>query len=370
MEKRDFGRTGLKTTILGFGGFHLLEITADEADYLLNRYLDAGGNYIETAAGYGHGESEIKIGRAVSGRRQEYILVTKSAERMYEGFVKSVETSLANLNTDYIDVVLMHGVGTKQEVDRILGPDGAIEGFNKLRDEGRVGFAGISMHGKGESLIYALEEYPFDAVMTTINYFDRFNFPELEGVLLPMAEEKGTAVILMKPLADGLLWKSCRQAFRYAMSRPVSVVVTGMNNREMLEMDLDIAEKFAPLTVAETEELFKNAPELGSYVCRQCGKCLPCPEGVPIQEIFRCEGYYDRQMRSGKVDNAAEFALRDRLRFWFGNQDLARAKYNNLDINAQACTSCGVCISKCPYNIDIIKKLRLADYKLTGKKIY
>ncbi|MCG8402462.1 MAG: aldo/keto reductase, partial [Firmicutes bacterium] len=77
MEKRKFGKTGLETSILGYGGFHLLEIPLIEANYLLNRYLDMGGNYIETAASYGDGESELKIGRVVSNRRSDYILATK-----------------------------------------------------------------------------------------------------------------------------------------------------------------------------------------------------------------------------------------------------------------------------------------------------
>jgi uncharacterized protein len=370
MEKRRFGKTGLETTILGFGGFHILEITAAEAEYLLNRYLDAGGNYIETAASYGNGESELKIGKAVSGRRNECVLVTKSSEREKEGFVKSVETSLRNLKTEYIDIVLMHGVGTEREVDSILGPSGAMEGFLKLKEQGKVGFVGLSMHGRGDSLIYALNKYPFDAVMTTINYYDRFNFPEVEDVLLPLASEKDTAVILMKPLADGLLWSSYKQAFKYAMTKSVSVVVTGINNRKMLENDLNIAENFSPMSESEIEELFFTATELGSYVCRQCGKCMPCPQGVPIQEIFLYEGYYDRQMRNGEVVNAAEFALRDRLRFWFGNQELAREKYDLLKTKADGCNQCGVCIPKCPYGIDIINKLKLADYKLAVKNIY
>ncbi|MHB8062119.1 MAG: aldo/keto reductase, partial [Ruminiclostridium sp.] len=81
MEKRNFGKTGLKTSILGFGGFHLLEIPVAEAHYLLNRYLDKGGNYIETAASYGDGESERKIGLSIADRRSEYILATKTGER-------------------------------------------------------------------------------------------------------------------------------------------------------------------------------------------------------------------------------------------------------------------------------------------------
>lgn len=370
MEKRKFGLTGLETSVLGFGGFHLLEIPFKEADILLNTYLDSGGNYIETAASYGNGESELKVGRAVSARRNEYILATKTGERRKEGFMESLDRSLANLRTDYVDLILMHGVGKMSELETILGPGGAMEGFIEAKRQGKARFVGISMHGQPDVLIAALKRYPFDAVMSTINYYDRFNFPEIENELIPLAKEKGTAIILMKPVADGLLWKSAHQAFKYAMSQPVSVVVAGINTNELLQEDLQYVNEYIPMTDDEKENLYKNAPELGNYVCRQCGLCTPCPEGLPIHEIFRYEGYFDRQMANGTVKDAAEYALRERLRFWFGNRELAVEKYAALNIKADKCTKCRECIPKCPYGIDIIRKLEIADYKLAGKKFY
>jgi uncharacterized protein len=370
MQTRDFGRTGLKTSILGYGGFHLIEIPVHEVDYLLNSYLDAGGNYIETAAGYGNGESEMKIGKTVSHRRTEYILTTKTGERNMQGCLASIDRSLENLNTDYIDLLLMHAVGTIDDLEIILGKGGALEGAEKARNAGKIRFIGISMHGQPDVLIKALNEYNYDAVMTTINYYDKFNYPEIEDVLIPLANKKRTAIILMKPLADGLLWKSSEQAFKYAFSQDVSVVVTGINNREMLENDLRYAGQFEPMTQSEKENLYKSAPELGNYVCRQCGKCLPCPEGLDIPAIFKYEGYFDRQMANGVVTNAAEYALKERLRFWYGNNALASARYGELDVKADKCTKCGDCLSRCPYDIDIIRKLSIVDYKFGNKKLY
>ncbi len=370
MEKREFGKTGLKTSLLGFGGFHLLEIPVAEAEYLLNSYLDAGGNYIETAASYGNGESERKIGRSVANRRDEYILATKTGDRTKDKCLESLDRSLKNLCTDHVDLLIMHGVGTMKELDTILGPDGALSGALQAKQEGKVKFIGISMHGQPDVLIRALKEYPFDAVMTTINYYDHFNFPEIQEELVPLALAKESALILMKPVADGLLWRSSEQGFRYAFSQPVSIVVTGINNREMLETDLKYAEEFTPMTEEEIENLYTNAPELGDYVCRQCGKCIPCPEGIPIPEVFKYEGYYDRQMGDGIVTNASDYALKERLRFWFGNKGLAMERYATLDIKADKCTECGLCTPKCPYGIDIIRKLSIADYKLAGKDLY
>lgn len=370
MEKRDFGNTGLRTSILGFGGFHLLEIPLSEAKVLLNSYLDAGGNYIETAFGYGEGESERKIGRSVSHRRNEYVLVTKTGERGKQGCLDSLGKSLENLQTDHIDVLLMHAVGTMEDLDAILAPDGAVAGAEQAVREGRVGFIGLSMHGQPDVLVEALRRYPFRAVMTTINYYDHFNYPEIEEVLLPLANSGNTAVILMKPVADGLLHRSAAPAFRYAFSQPVSVIVAGINNRAMLEADLAFAETFVPMSDAEKEQLYCDAPELGNYVCRQCGKCLPCPEGLDMPAIFRLEGYYDRQMADGTVTDAADFALRQRLRLWFGNDRMARSLYADLPVKGDHCTGCGECMPKCPYGIDIIRKLGIADYKLADKDIY
>ncbi len=370
MEKRAFGRTGLKTSILGFGGFHLLEIPVKEADYLLNEYLDAGGNYIETAASYGNGESERKIGQSISSRRNEYILATKTEKRTKDKCLESLDQSLENLKTDYVDLFIMHGVGTMDDLDQILAPGGALEGAEEAKKAGKIHHIGISMHGQPDVLIRALKEYPFDAVMPTINYYDHFNFPEIQNELVPLAQEKGTAIILMKPIADGLLWKSAREAFRYSFSQPVSVVVTGINNREMLESDLSYAEEFTPMSSEEIEDLYANALELGDYVCRQCGKCLPCPEGVPIMDIFRLEGYYDRQMADGRISNAADYALKERLKFWFDNKDMALDLYEKLEVKADSCTKCGLCMPKCPYDIDIIQKLHMCDYKLAGRDIF
>ncbi|MDF2905008.1 MAG: aldo/keto reductase [Herbinix sp.] len=370
MQKRAFGNTGLQTSILGFGGFHLLEIPVAEANYLLNRYLDAGGNYIETAASYGNGESERKIGLCVANRRGEYILATKSGERTKEGALSSLDQSLRNLQTEYVDLFIMHAVGTMEELEQILSPGGALEGVEEARSQGKVRHIGISMHGQPDVLIRAMKEYPFDAVMTTINYYDHHNFPEILKELVPLATDKGSAVILMKPVADGLLWRSSEIAFQYAFSQPVSIVVAGINNRDMLEADLSYAEHFTPITDTETEQLYAEAPELGTYVCRQCGKCLPCPEGIPIQQIFLYEGYYDRQMADGIVTNASDYALKERLRFWFGNKDLAVKRYQGLTVKADQCTSCGICMVRCPYEIDIIRKLSICDYKLAGKDMF
>jgi predicted aldo/keto reductase-like oxidoreductase len=378
MERRKFGKTGLETSLLGMGGFHLVEIHLEDVDRILNYYLDSGGNYIETAEIYGDGHSEEKIGRTVARRRDEFILATKTAGRDKESYNKSLDGSLKRLKTDYLDLHIIHAIGgflqegedRFDDLKQIMSPGGALEAAEKARKEGKIRFIGISMHGQPDVLIESIKSYPFDAVMTTINYFDRFNFPKIEEILVPEAQKRDMAIILMKPVADGYLWKSAPTAFSYAMSQPVSVVVAGANNERMLKQDIEYADNFQPLTEKQKQIIFENAPELGDYVCRQCGKCLPCPENIDIAEVFKLEGYFDRQMDNGIVDNTPEYALRERLKHWYGGQEVAIEFYNKLDKKAEDCNACGECLPRCPYNIDIIRKLKNIDYKLGNKTVY
>jgi predicted aldo/keto reductase-like oxidoreductase len=369
MEKRTLGRTGLEVSILGQGGFHLLEISTADAQAILNRYLDAGGNYIETAPQYGDGESERRIGPVMAKRRADCVLATKSHVRDGAGTLRTFDESLAYLQTDLVDILFMHHVQSLDELDQILAAGGAVRAAEAIREAGKVRFIGITNHGHPEVLIEALRRYPFDAIMTNVNYYDRFNFPLIEEELLPLAVEEGTGIVGMKAVGDGFLWRSAEQAFRYAWTLPIHVMVAGMNTMDMLEQDLAHAEAFTPMPEEERERLFLEAPELGTYVCRQCDECLPCPEGINIPRIFELEGWYDRQMWDRVVRDPADYALRIRLRSWFENEERAQAAYAALSPKANACTQCGECEPRCLYHLAIIEKLRNAHLKLTGGEI-
>lgn len=371
MEKRTLGRTGLKVSILGAGGFHLLEISVDDAHAILNRYLDAGGNYLETAAEYGDGESERKVGPITAERRDECVLATKCHARDKEHAARFIDRSLSNLETNHVDILFMHHIQRQAELDRILAADGAIQAAEAARDAGKVGFIGISNHGHPEVMLEALKRYPFDVIMTGFNYYDRFNFPLIEDELLPLAQEKDAGIVGMKAVGDGFLWRSAEQGFRYAWSLPIHVMAAGMNTLEMLEQDLAYAEAFTPMSEEEMEQWFFDAPELGTYVCRQCDECLACPEDINIPRIFELEGWYDRQMWDGVVRNPADYWLRNSLRFWFQNEERAQAAYAELPVKADACTDCGECEPLCPYDLPIVDKLRHAHHKLTrGEALY
>jgi len=363
------GKTGEKLSMLGLGGFHLLEISDKDAVQIINTYLDEGGNYIETAAQYGDGESERKVGLVMKERRDDCFLTTKCYLREREAALMCIHDSLKHLHTDRVDLLIFHHVQTDEDLDQIIGPGGALEAVTAAKKQGKIRFIGISGHGVPDVLMRALREYSFDAVMTGFNFFDRFNFPETETKLIPLAEEKKAGIIGMKAFADGLLWEYPEESLRYALSLPVATLAAGFNTMEMLKTDLQIVNHFKPMSEDEKEHLFTHNPLLGNYVCRLCGKCLPCPEGIDIPEIFKYEGWYDRQMRDQVVRSAPDFALRDRLRFWFENMERAREAYRTLKKGADTCTECGECVPKCPYRLDIIAKLKITHYKLTRENV-
>lgn len=365
MERRKLGKTDLSLSLIGLGGFHLVELIFEEAVRLVRLYLDLGGNYLETAESYGHGDSETKVGEVVKTRRKECIVATKSQKRKKEEVLRSIEGSLKRLHTDCIDLFFIHELNRFEVLEEITGPGGALEGIEKAKRDGKIRYVAFSNHATPEVAERALKTYLFDALMIPLNYYDRFNFPGWEEVVLPLAQSQGVGILAMKVFADGLLWKNAEQALRYTLSLPVACAVVGANTEEYLGRDVKYAVNFVPMSEDEKRQWFSQAPELGNYVCRQCGDCLPCPQGIDIPRIFLLEGQYDRQMYDGIVRNPAEYALRDRLRFWFGNQDYAQKAYGILSPNALSCNECGECEQRCPYGIAIIRKLRIAHAKLT-----
>jgi predicted aldo/keto reductase-like oxidoreductase len=370
MIKRTLGKTGIEVSALGLGGFHMLEIPKDLVSQLVDIYLAHGGNYIETAAEYGNGESEKKLSYAIKGRRDDIVLASKCHARDKEGARKFVERTLKNLQTDHLDILFLHHVTKQEDVDALLKRPSALDYFLEAKEKGLVKAIGVSFHGLAKYALSLLKVQELDVAMTGFNYYDRFNFPSTFEEFLPYARSKGMGIVGMKAVADGYLYRSPEDAFRYALSQDIDVMVAGANSDEMLLKDISIVENFEPMSQKSMENLYCRAPELGTYVCRQCNKCLPCPEGIDIPKIFLYEGWYDRQMRDYKPHDAPDYALRERLAFWFGNQEEAIEAYGKLDKNVTNCTNCGLCEERCPYDLKITDKLKLVHFKLGNGEIF
>ena len=364
MKTRQLGRTDLFPTLMGIGGFHLIETPQKEATEILSAYLDRGGNYIETAADYGDGLSEKKIGAAVSHRRQEFILASKCGRRTKTEAEKSIRRSLKNLQTDHLDILFMHAVQTVKDADQILAKDGAIHAALDAQKAGAVKYIAISGHGYPYGLLRSIEEFDYDILMTLFNYFDVYNYPVIYEKLVPTCIEKGIGLIGMKALADGWLYRSPEAGIRYALSQPISTLALGANTMDYLDYDWSLIENFEPMKDIELTALKNGAVELNNYICRQCKSC-DSPMINP-SEIFALEGEFDRQMDDGRVADAAHFALRERLKHWFQQHKSAKERYAEYGSKVDIDQDYSFLNTLCPHYIDINRKLKLAHSKLSG----
>ena len=306
MKIRQLGSTDLYPTLMGIGGFHLIEAPQTDVTQILNSYLDRGGNYIETAADYGDGISEKKIAAAVSTRRDEFILASKCGRRTKKEAERSIQRSLKNLQSDHLDILFMHAVQTTEEADQIHAKDGAIHAALEAQKNGMVKYIAVSGHGYPYGLLRSIEQFDYDLLMTHFNYFDQYNYPVIHEKLAPMCFEQGVGLVGMKALADGYLYRTPEQSIRFALDQPISTLVLGANTMDYLDYDWSLIDSFDSMNATELKELKNNAVELGDYVCRQCKTC-DSPMIKP-SEIFEMEGEFDRQMDDGRINDSARAA--------------------------------------------------------------
>ena len=163
MPTRSFGKTGFKVGILSLGGQATIEKqgTEEESEKIVNRAIDLGINYIDTAASYGRGQSQLNIGRVIKTRRKEVWLSTKTHDRTYDGSMKLLEESLKNLQTDHLDTWQLHNVKTKDQLDQIFAKDGALKAMEKAKAEGMIRHIGITGHFEPLILLEAINKLSF-----------------------------------------------------------------------------------------------------------------------------------------------------------------------------------------------------------------
>ncbi len=362
LPKIALGKTGFTLSRLGLGGFHQVEISTDIVAQVVDAFLEAGGNYIETARSYGNGASEEKLGRVLAGRRDKVVLSSKSNKRDGEGIRRELEASLTALRTDHIEFHFFHGVNTLAELDAITGPGGALDALLKAKDEGLISGLGFSSHRPPQLYLEALKRLPLSVILIWDNYLEEQYVPEIQREVYPLAREKGVGITAMKPLADGFLYQAPELALRYALGSGSDILICGMNAVEHVQQAVAAIAK-GPLNAEERAAALRDAPELGRYVCRQCGGC-----SADLMALFRLEGYVDRQMIDYLPHDPANYALRLRLAGWFDLADIARERFaaTGWDADALVAEAEGVA---CPYDIDVARKAQFALGKLRQGKV-
>jgi len=272
MPKRNLGKTGVQVSALCFGGAHWGRIEHDdEAIRILHEAIDMGINFLDNAWEYNGGRSEELMGKAIQGRRHQVVLMTKvcSHGRDKKVALQQLDESLRRLKTDYLDLWQIHEVVYEDDPDRHFVPGGAVEALLEAKRQGKVRFIGFTGHKHPRIHLKMLaRDFPFDACQMPLNVFDG-TYRSFEREVLPVVNQRGIAPLGMKslsgnaePIKQGIV--TPEEAIRYVLSLPVASLVSGIDSREVLKQNLEIAQRFTPMTVAEMQSLRTRVAQYAS----------------------------------------------------------------------------------------------------------
>jgi aryl-alcohol dehydrogenase-like predicted oxidoreductase len=257
MPMRVLGRTGVKVSLLGLGGFHI-GIAKDErtAAEIIHTGIDHGVTFLDNCWDYNDGRSQEWMGKALrDGHRKRVFLMTKIDGRTRAAAAAQIDQCLRTLQTDVIDLVQVHEVIRATDPDRVFGPGGAIEALVAARKAGKLRFIGFTGHKSSTIHLAMLEKasahgFTFDTVQMPINVMDAHQDDGFERRVLPVLVRQGVGVLGMKPFGSGLFFKSQPLSERtispaaclqYPMSLPTSVVITGCDTVGILKQGIDAA---------------------------------------------------------------------------------------------------------------------------------
>lgn len=375
MQYTEFGKTGIKVSRLGFGcmRFPFTEVDGkkvfneEESIRMMHRAMELGVNYFDTAPGYCDTISEIIVGKALKGRRNQVYLSTKYPTEVGTGddYEKKLEISLNKLDTDYIDFYHFWGISLDTWEKKLDTPDGPLARALKLRDQGVIRHISFSFHDKPENMMEIIRrgQGQLASVLCQYNLLDRANEDAIA-----FAHEQGLGVTIMGPVGGGRLGapsqviqdllpgkvqSSAEMALRFVMNNPnVNIALSGMSSMEMVEENARVASDMSPLSAEENarvDAMLEENRRLAELYCTGCNYCMPCPKGLNIPEIFKMMNYY-------RVYGLTDYAKKTYAAIGSGN-----LKFQN----AAACVGCGQCEKKCPQHLHIREQLRVTHDTLS-----
>lgn len=325
MTHIQLGSTGITIEKNGFGCLPIQRVTKEEAARLLRKALDGGMNYFDTARAYS--DSEEKVGYAFAGMRDKVVIATKSHAQTGAEMRAHLETSLKELNTDYIDIYQFHNPAF---VPRPGRADGLYDAALEAQAQGKIRHIGITNHRLAvareavDSGLYATLQFPYSYL----------SGPQ-EQELVEMCERAGMGFVAMKGMAGGLL-RDGTAAAAFMAQQPIVVPIWGVQH----EWELDQFLSCVPDAPAMTEErlalIEKDRAELTGSFCRSCGYCMPCPVGIQINQCARMSLMLRRMP-------AADYLTE----YW--QEEMKKIEH---------CLQCGKCASKCPYGLNTPRLLK------------
>ena len=322
------GRTGSKVSALACGCNALRLYDESVAQVVFNYALDHGITLIETGRMYDGGKTEEWIGKAVSSRREEYVLASKcSGHLSYEEAKRAIDLSLQALGTDHIDHYRITGFDTSEALAKVLGRDGALRAVEEAVAAGKVSHTGLTGHHP-DVLMEAVKTGRFGTVLFILNMT---TYTGQNKQLIGLCKQLGVGMMLMRPLDHGVLPPA--RALRFALASGVDTVLCGMYSPLEIDQNLAIAET-AP-SEQERAALLAEAEELSSGCLRCAGRAGPpckCPEGIDVRQIM----------------------LLSRFRAKYGLLPTAEFQWSTVAETAKRCTECLLCEERCPVKLSIL----------------
>jgi hypothetical protein len=334
-------------------------IDEEKALAAINQAFELGVNYIDTAYGYCHGNSETVVGKALKGWRDRVYLSTKMPTWMVKktsDYRRLLEEQLKRLDVDCIDFYHFHAL-SRERFDDIVLKHNLLDEAQKAKDEGLIKHISFSFHDEPEALKELVDIGIFSSLLCQYNLLDRAN-----EEAIAYAHAKGLGVVIMGPVAGGRLAASSQAvqqllgertvsspelALRFVLANPgVSCALSGMTSAEMVADNVRAASVETPLTSEELHRInlaLEENERLAELYCTGCDYCMPCPNDVNIPLNFRLMNYH-------RVYGLTEYA-RDEYQKIGNNED-------NKGRKAEECIECGLCEDKCPQKIQIRRQLK------------
>jgi uncharacterized protein len=329
LQYRTLGRTGLKLTTVGFGCM----ITSDPS--VIEKAVDLGINYFDTARSYAHGNNERMVGAALGNKRKSVVVSSKSESEDKRSALADLETSLRELRTDYLDIWFLHSKDDPASVN-----DGLLEAVQEAKKQGKARFTGLSTHESRTMVPVAIQSRVLDVVLVTYNHA----MGSRPNAVIESANRDGLGVVAMKVMAHGK--KELKPgvppaALKWVLKNP-HVHTTIPSMVDMDQLDQNFKTMTSSFTEADQGILNASLRELAPVYCRMCGSCHGhCPQGLPVASMLRYVTYADG----------------------YGQYVLGREKYLALpeEIRSIRCDDCSTCVIQCPNGVQVSSRLSYAQ---------
>lgn len=332
MQTVTLGRTGIVTPKNAFGALPIQRISEEAACALLRKAYDAGITFFDTARAYS--DSERKIGLALSDVRENIFIASKTMTRDVEGFWKDLETSLHNLQTDYIDLYQFHNPAV---CPRPGDGSGLYEAMLEAKAQGKIRHIGITNHRP-----HVAEEAVRSGLYETLQFPFCYLATETDLALVELCREQNVGFIAMKGLSGGLI-TDAKAAYAWMAQYENVLPIWGVQRESELDEFLACGENPPEMAGEILSSIERDRAELLGNFCRACGYCMPCPVGIQISNCARMSQLIRRSPSAG----------------WLTPES------RQMMFRIEQCVGCGKCKSKCPYELDTptLLKRNLEDYK-------